>query len=295
MISKEKNKTKNIQVIDLARSFSILAVMAGHFNGFPTPEQPWASFWIRLQHNNTYGVCVFFVISGFLITRLIDQNGGGIFRPRFKEFYVRREARLFPLLAVTIFLGIIFTFVFPEHSMKYLYCFKTLETKFNSLFWISICTYFYNWFQVLSSKNIPGIYWGVLWSLSVEEQFYIFYPPLLKHLGGGKNFRFYISGVILLGFLWRFGVFLSGSDQPSSSVKSSFGAFDQIAFVCLLYWVNRTLDGFFVKHHGLSLLICLSGIFIVVQTYFGTDAQSILDLVYAPTLIALGSFLFLLG
>ena len=283
------------QIIDLARSFSILAVMAGHFGGFPPPAVPFQALWLRIQENNTYGVCVFFVISGFLITQLIDQRAGGLFNPHFKEFYARRVARLFPLLAVVLFLGVIFTFIFPEHSMKYLFCFKTLEMRFNSLFWISIFAFCYNWYQVFFPGNNPGIYWGVLWSLSVEEQFYLFYPPLLKKLGTERRFCFWMAGVIFLGLFWRWGVFEWGVPGAALSVKASFGAFDQIAFGCLLYWAFRDWGGILERRRAVSVLICLIGMGILIQTYLGTQADGGVDLIYGPFFIALGAFLFLLG
>jgi peptidoglycan/LPS O-acetylase OafA/YrhL len=282
------------QIIDLARSFSILAVMAGHFHGFPPPAVPFRALWTRIQENNTYGVCVFFVISGFLITQLIDRRVGGLFNPSFKEFYVRRIARLFPLLAVVIFLGMIFTFVFPEHSMKYLFCFKTTGMRFDSLFWISISTFCYNWYQVFFFDNDPGIYWGVLWSLSVEEQFYLFYPPLLKKLRTERRFCFWMVGVIFLGLFWRLGVFLWGGPYGALSVKASFGAFDQIAFGCLLYWAFRDWGGTLERHRAASILLCLAGIGILIPTYLGTVDRGV-DLIYGPFFIALGAFFFLLG
>ena len=121
------------------------------------------------------GVDVFFVISGFLITRLIvDQLDAGTFR--FTTFYVRRARRLFPALFVT-FLG---CFI----AAGLLFIPSDMEQFATSLIW-----------AVLSVSNI--LFWlesGYFdaaaevkpllhtWSLSVEEQFYLVWPATLLGL-----------------------------------------------------------------------------------------------------------------
>src|SRR5512146_285122 len=103
-------------VIDLVRTFSILVVMAGHFKGFPSPS--WGfELWDQLQNNNAYGVTIFFVVSGFMITRILDKQPGGLFHPSYRTFYIRRTARILPLFLAMVVVGLFFTFAVPGHGM----------------------------------------------------------------------------------------------------------------------------------------------------------------------------------
>lgn len=269
--------------------------MATHMAGMRAAGPAFQWLWQPALKNGTYGVCVFFVISGFLITRLIDGEREELFKPRFKEFYVRRVARIFPLLFLTIALGVLFTFLLPEPSKRFLYCFKTTGMKFDFLFWLSILTFSYNWFQAFFPANFPGLHWGVLWSLSVEEQFYLFYPPLLKRLGKEARLALFTGGVIGFGILWRLGVYFAGVGSAAWSMKVSFGAFDQIAFGALLYLAARKYGDLLGKQKWASGFLCLSGALILLVTYGAAGYESRVNLIYGPTFIALSSFLFLLG
>ena len=102
---------KRLQVVDLVRAFAILIVLAHHL-GLATISKPSKSFslaylWYRVWINGYFGVTIFFVVSGFVITRLIASEPGGLFNPDFKEFYIRRIGRIFPLLVLVCLIGII--------------------------------------------------------------------------------------------------------------------------------------------------------------------------------------------
>ena len=121
------------------------------------------------------GVDVFFVISGFLITRLIkDEVEEGRFR--FGDFYARRARRLFPALfvtiAVTFFLAVLM--FSPEHMRRFagelIYALTSLS---NFYFWGES-----GYFDA-DAHFKPLLH---TWSLSVEEQFYLFWPLLLIFL-----------------------------------------------------------------------------------------------------------------
>lgn len=166
--------------------------------------------------------------------------------------------------------------------------------KFDFLFWLSLCAFLNNWFQVFF-YNYPALHWIMLWSLSVEEQFYILYPPFLKRLGSEKRFTVSMILVIAFGFLWRLSVYLAGVEGATLSLKASFGAFDQIAFGALLYLIARNYGHYLTNHIRTSALICAAGALIVIVTFLNTAVADRVDLIYAPTFIALGSFFFLLG
>src|SRR5579883_3455216 len=96
-----------IQIVDLVRAASILTVMAHHLGFHYITKASSSSFlafaWYKLWINGGYGVTIFFVVSGFVITRLIDAQPRphGLFNPDFRDFYARRAGRILPLLATT--------------------------------------------------------------------------------------------------------------------------------------------------------------------------------------------------
>ncbi len=244
----------------------------------PGPAFDW--FWKPFSGNGVYGVCVFFVISGFLITRLIDGKKDLLFTPRFKEFYVRRAARILPLLILHISIG-----AYIVHNV----------THFEPLFWVSILTFTFNWYQALHPNPVPGLYWGLLWSLAVEEQFYLFYPMALKSLGAFRRLIYFGLGIVLLGIFWRGTFLFFPGENAIFFYKTSFGAFDQIALGVLLYLASKRYRYYLLTHKNASALLCAAGALTVVATYLFTNSNVQSDDIYSPTLIALGAFLFILG
>ena len=127
------------------------------------------------------GVDVFFVISGFLITRLIvsEVNKTGTFS--FSNFYSRRVRRLFPALFVTLFFTTIAAFVLfsPQHFQRFggelVYSIFSVS---NFFFW-NESGYFNT-----ASEFKPLLH---TWSLSVEEQFYLVWPVALVFLAKLKS------------------------------------------------------------------------------------------------------------
>ena len=140
---------RRIPSLDGLRAISILLVLAAHFarEGF-APEflGPYAGV----------GVRVFFVISGYLITALLLKEHDRTSSINLRRFYVRRAYRIFP--AAIFFMGIIF-----------------------AVFWRNL-----RWYQMTAALLYVVNYFprpwvlGHLWSLSVEEQFYLLWPSVLK-------------------------------------------------------------------------------------------------------------------
>lgn len=154
--------------IDGLRSIAVGAVVLYHF--FP-----------NLLSLGFFGVDIFFVISGYLITLQFIKMETRSFFSTMIDFYTRRIRRLLPVLFFVLCLTSIF--------FSYILLQADLEKFYSSL--IASKTFWANWFFYRD-----GGYFGGddqlkpllhIWSLSVEEQFYIFFPT-------------YFYFVILIGF-----------------------------------------------------------------------------------------------
>ncbi|NDG26204.1 MAG: acyltransferase, partial [Proteobacteria bacterium] len=101
------SKPDHIPELDGLRGLAILAVLFYHFFWFPSDPTHWPKFFSllwKLGQIGWVGVNLFFVLSGFLITRiLLAQKGSHSF---FKDFYWRRALRILPLYFLTLlFIG----------------------------------------------------------------------------------------------------------------------------------------------------------------------------------------------
>ena len=120
------------------------------------------------------GVQLFFVLSGFLITdillRMKEKFGAGDY---FKKFYGRRFLRIFPLYYLYLLIIFIVTVIVIQYDYRVTYMERTQDHLPYAL------TYIYNFFNASSAYDGESWLIGHLWSLSVEEQFYLFWPLLI--------------------------------------------------------------------------------------------------------------------
>lgn len=154
---------RHLPAIDGLRAIAVLAVVAYHA-GLPLP----AGF---------VGVDVFFVISGYLITRLLADELRETGRIDFMAFYARRVRRIFPAAAVVV-LSVLVASAFllgPEQrSHTSLSAGSALVFGANVFFQFMSGGYFDD-----AAETMPLLH---LWSLSVEEQFYLLWPLLVATL-----------------------------------------------------------------------------------------------------------------
>jgi len=158
--------------LDGLRALSVLAVVAGHAG---IPKAP-----------ASLGVTVFFFISGFLITGLLLREAAanhGQFN--IKNFYIRRYLRLAPELTLYVAVAVI--------GSVLIYGPRRLIDILGSLF------YFMNYVDIFSPSDPPGPFrLGHLWSLSVEEHFYLTWPLLLSACVGSRQRVISLCAVLIL-------------------------------------------------------------------------------------------------
>lgn len=289
---------KRIRLIDLVRSFSILVVMAVHEDESAAIHKPVNSFcfwvWEHFERNGTYGVYSFFVVSGFLIAGVVAKNPGGLWKPSLQEFYVQRMGRIFPLLSLTLWIGILMLMIPRSFNDSNLDVFHPDKGFLGPGFWICILTFTFNWFRVFNPLINYGLHFGVLWSLSIEEQFYLLFPQALKKLGNVQNLCRFLFFVVVFGFLWRLGAYYFQSNRYMQ-ICGSPGAFDNIAVGILLFLAVGRWESFLLENKKISRLLCIAGFGMVLGIYLGTSQDVASDRVYASTVLDLGLFIFLLG
>jgi peptidoglycan/LPS O-acetylase OafA/YrhL len=154
--------------VDGLRGTAILAVLACHYSAlFPATPQ-----FLSVLVNGWAGVDLFFVISGFLITGILldaksGARGAGCAGEYFRNFYARRILRIFPLyygfLAAFLLVLVIVGGTSPAWAAQ-----PWLWT-YSANYWISCQKAWSVWTETL----VP------LWSLSVEEQFYVLWPVVV--------------------------------------------------------------------------------------------------------------------
>lgn len=146
------------------------------------------------------GVQLFFVLSGFLITdillRMKERFGAKDF---FKKFYGRRFLRIFPLYYLYLLIIFIVTVIVIRYGYRVAYMERTQEHLPYAL------AYVYNFFNASSAYDGETWLIGHLWSLSVEEQFYLVWP-LLVFLTPKKHLKKLFLAAILAGPLFRAGI-----------------------------------------------------------------------------------------
>ncbi|CAB3759870.1 hypothetical protein LMG29739_03264 [Paraburkholderia solisilvae] len=183
-------KSKYISGVDGLRAIAVLTVVLFHagFSAFA---------------GGFIGVDVFFVISGFLITRLVADEVGSTGRFDFGNFYVRRARRLFPALFATFVACLVITFFLftPEHFQRFGGELLFASISLANIFFWSEAGYF-----DASSDFKPLLH---TWSLSVEEQFYLIWPAfllLLLRKTGKRSIWICLAGVAALSLYanWKF-------------------------------------------------------------------------------------------
>jgi peptidoglycan/LPS O-acetylase OafA/YrhL len=179
------------------------------------------------------GVTVFFVLSGYLISTLMRTEYAAKRSLDYRGFYLRRFLRLMPpLVCVVALVGILAAFAVVDGAFS-------LHGLFAVLF------YYGNYFVIANDfDGLPaGV--GVVWSLAVEEHYYLFYPPLaavLLRFGRAGVSAAVLVALCALVLGWRCWLASSGASVAHLTMATDTRV-DAILVGCVMaLWRNPWLD-----------------------------------------------------
>jgi peptidoglycan/LPS O-acetylase OafA/YrhL len=257
------NLPSRIPSLDGLRAISIALVIVGH--SADTNNAP--LFLSHFSHLGNFGVRCFFIISGFLITTLLLKEREKTGSISMKGFYIRRALRIFP--PSLAFIGII----------GFCYALGWLTLDSGDL--VHALTYTMNY-------HLRRAWWfDHLWSLSVEEQFYILWPGLLWLAGTRRGIKI-AWGVVILVPIIRAVMWFVFHASDSAMTKHFEANADALSTGCLLSmnfnrigaarWYQRFQSSSIFWIVALGLVLGGHGLFAVNPASFYIIGQSIANL-----------------
>jgi peptidoglycan/LPS O-acetylase OafA/YrhL len=217
--------------LDGIRGLAVLAVMISHFHGLQKfKDLMWTDrIYGSIVDGGWIGVDLFFVLSGFLITGILYDSKGGT--RYFRSFYMRRVLRIFPLYYGFLFVVFVVAplLVAPRSDLQWL-----LDHQW--WYWL----YIPNFLAAAFTDHIPA-YTGHLWSLAIEEQFYICWP-LVVFLCSRRTLIRLCVGVIVVSLLLRIGFRLEGAPRDWVYIVTP-ARLDGLASGALVTLLIRSADG----------------------------------------------------
>lgn len=254
----EYRATTRFPALDGLRGIAAAMVIVFHYGG---ARWEWLSGWI--------GVHVFFVLSGFLITTLALREEGRRGRLSLGDFYIRRSLRILPVYFAVLALVVGVTWSRGEWASSGLDALMPYYLTFNGEF------------------VGPGQPHGHVWTLGVEQKFYLVWPLLAFAVVFASRVRLGVSIALLLLLL------------ALSPVHNAFISYVPIVAGCLLAVVLHTRTGFGVLAVLMRPVVAtvVAAAFVVVHlcvvdavAWFGGDGPVIL-LYGAPVVVLVTSLL----
>jgi len=213
--------------IDIIRGLCILAVILLHLNiqfGFTKtflkeiiPKGLFRLFF----WSGYYGVVIFFTLSGYLITQSILRRWGSLSKIDLKIFYWFRFSRIIPLLVLIVsMLSILHLvningFIINPEQVSLLRAI------------VAVLTFHINWLEI-KVGYLPAN-WDVLWSISIEETFYLFFPLICLFLK--KDWHFFFVLILCLAISPWARVYLFEGNELGD--KNHLAYLDSISLGCM--------------------------------------------------------------
>jgi peptidoglycan/LPS O-acetylase OafA/YrhL len=200
-----------VAAFDGLRALAIMPVILLHVSVATLPEGAWLR---RQLERGWYGVDLFFVLSGFLITWILMEEMEVSGTIALSRFYSRRFLRLGPAYASTLLVLLAGTALLAPNSLRQVPRVAP-----------ALLTYTYNYQLALQGPHVDLLV--IVWSLCVEEQFYLVWPWVLRSIGMHRGFYLCAAAVTVLA-LYRMALYASsnwghlGSPTAASAIRIYF-------------------------------------------------------------------------
>lgn len=264
--------------LDALRTLAFMAVFYAHsatiFIGATLSDGFPLNILKKTSVYGAYGVNFFFILSGFLITYLLLKERAESPHKSFsiKDFYIKRILRIWPVYFITLAVGIfILPLLIPESTYSVLPMtnpYMTWEAILYNLFFAG------NFYQGMGI-GIASLSVGILWSVAVEEQFYLVWPWIVKYCTPRRLAfvtAFLVTCSLLFKFLWAEDRLANYYLPWSVGMDLGLGALLGIA-----YFLKRT--SYIIKSSLIIIGICLGLIGLVWWLGTKSDIIEIIRLV----------------
>lgn len=227
-------ESARIPTLDGWRGIAILLVLVTHAQKGLFDGTYGGHAWLNLGR---HGVVLFFVLSGYLITsHLLAED-----RIDLRRFYLRRFFRLMPVAWTYLAFIALIAWLSGFHIIG--------SDGWSCLF------FFRNYFP--AKETAHNAFTSHFWSLSIEEQFYLVWPALLRFAGRTRAFRI-ACVACALGAAYRFWNWQT-YNQVNADTRTQVN-FDALLVGCILALALRSgpLRGWLVRYHAFLVPICLA-------------------------------------
>lgn len=239
---------RHLPALDGLRGIAILLVMACHFAQPPNSGHAADALGYLLLRFGWVGVDLFFVLSGFLITGILYDSRGSA--KCFRIFYARRILRIVPLYYafLTLYLASV-PVLFPERGGEAV---KLWDGQ--AWYW----TYSLNFLIAQhGSWEVTPLWTSHIWSLALEEQFYLLWPPVVLLLS--RRALPYVCGALVCGSLFlRIALVALGVNAHALYVLLPTRV-DTLAIGALLAVLAREGEGLHALARGARKLVWPAG------------------------------------
>lgn len=214
----EKSKRLYYPALDGLRGIGCLLVVIYH------------NFWFfhKYLFFGWVAMDIFFVLSGFLITDILVKSFGK--ENYLKNFYIRRILRVFPLYYTALFLFIVILPRVPSFPIP-------LDQYVHNQIWY--WTFLQNWVIIFKGLGDQTALMH-LWSMAVEEQFYLLWPLVFAFIKKPKYLIIFLSALLISLIIFRFWLWMKQVPGLSYFNFFNFTRIDGICIGCIVALLQNT-------------------------------------------------------
>ena len=246
-MSSEQGSRIYFSSLDGVRGFASLLVITHH-----------NFHYISILNYNQFGTDLFFVLSGFLITTLLLNTKRT--KSALANFYMRRALRVFPLYYISLYIFLILLPKIDAIPLQFQYY------KENQI-WLWV--FLQNWLYIFKDPN-PFSALNHLWSMVIEEQFYLFWPLIIFILPKLKNLLAFVISFYILFIISRILIWFLHIEGLAYYNLFSFTKIDGLFIGCIVALLHNKQSNFINNHYFkiITTLAFFNLSFLAIDLYF---------------------------